>query len=83
MISLIDDKLGKGMMEFGKGRLIGYQGEGIEEIVAHIGEDDTGKIIGEFGIGINTSPHHYDALVDKVSIRTNGEYLVRDGKFLV
>lgn len=115
MISLIDDKLGKGIMEFEKGRLIGYRGKGIEEIVAYIGEDDTGKIIGEFGIGtnpkakicpnmleaekafgtahfaigdsygigINTSPHHYDALVDKVSIRTNGEYLVRDGKFLI
>lgn len=114
-ISLIDDQLGKGVMEFKNGRLIGYKGEGIEKIVAHIGEDETGKIIGEFGIGtnprakicpnmleaekafgtahfaigdsygigINTSPHHYDALVDKVSIRTNGEYIVRDGKFLI
>ena len=115
MISLIDDKLGKGIMEFENGRLVGYQGEGIEEIMVHIGEDDTGKIIGEFGIGtnlrakicpnmleaekafgtahfaigdsygigINTSHHHYDALVDKVSIRTNGDYLIRDGKFLI
>lgn len=115
MISLIDDKLGKGIMEFEKGRLVDFQGKGIEEILAHIGEDDTGKMIGEFGIGtnpgamicpnmleaekafgtahfaigdsygigINTSPHHYDALVNNVSIRVNGEYLVRDGKFLV
>ena len=115
VISLIDDKLGKGIMEFEKGRLTGYQGEGIEEIVAHIGEDDTGKIIGEFGIGtnpgakicpnmleaekafgtahfaigdsygigINTSAHHYDALVNKVSIRSNGNYIVQDGKFLI
>jgi leucyl aminopeptidase (aminopeptidase T) len=115
MISLIDDKLGKGIMEFEKGRLIGYEGKGIEEIMVHIGEDDTGKIIGEFGIGtnpkaeicsnmleaekafgtahfaigdsygigINTSPHHYDALVDKVSICANGEYIVQDGKFLI
>jgi leucyl aminopeptidase (aminopeptidase T) len=115
VISLIDDKLGKGIMEFEKGRLTGYQGEGIEEIVAHIGEDDTGKIIGEFGIGtnpgakicpnmleaekafgtahfaigdsygigINTSPHHYDALVNKVSIRSNGNYIIQDGKFLI
>lgn len=115
VISLIDDKMGKGVMEFEKGRLIGYQGEGIEKIVAHIGEDETGMIIGEFGvgtnprakicpnmleaekafgtahfaigdsygIGINISAHHYDALVDKVSIRTNGEYIVRDGKFLI
>jgi leucyl aminopeptidase (aminopeptidase T) len=115
VISLIDDKLGKGIMEFEKGRLVGYRGEGIEKIVAHIGDDDTGKIIGEFGIGTNpkakicpnmleaekafgtahfaigdsygigsnTSPHHYDALVDRVSIRTNGEHIGRDGKFLV
>lgn len=115
VISLIDDKMGKGMMEFEKGRLVGYKGKGIEEIVVHIGEDDTGKLIGEFGIGtnpgakiypnmleaekafgtahfaigdsyglgINTSPHHYDALVDKVSIRASGEYIVKDGKFLV
>lgn len=115
MISLIDDQFGKGVMEFDKGRLIGYQGEGIEKIVAHVGDDDSGKIIGEFGIGtnpkakicpnmleaekaygtahfaigdsyglgINTSPHHYDALVDRVSIRVGGEYIVREGKFLV
>jgi leucyl aminopeptidase (aminopeptidase T) len=115
VISLIDDKLGKGTMAFEKGRLIGYEGEGIEKIMAHIGEDETGKIIGEFGIGtnpgakicpnmleaekafgtahfaigdsyglgLNTSPHHYDALVDRVSIRAGGEYIVRDGTFLL
>jgi leucyl aminopeptidase (aminopeptidase T) len=114
-ISLIDDQLGKGMMEFAKGRLVGFEGRGVEKILAHIGEDDTGKIIGEFGIGtnpkakicpnmleaekaygtahfaigdsyglgINTSPHHYDALVNEVSIRTSGGYIVRDGKFLI
>jgi leucyl aminopeptidase (aminopeptidase T) len=115
VISLIDDMLGKGIMEFEKGRLTDYEGRGIEEIVGLIGEDDTGRIIGEFGIGtnpkakicpnmleaekafgtahfaigdsygigINTSHHHYDALVDKVSIRTNGETIVRDGEFLI
>jgi len=115
VISLIDDQLGNGIMEFEKGRLIGFEGKGIEKILAYIGKDETGKIIGEFGIGtnpkakicpnmleaekafgtahfaigdsygigLNTSPHHYDALVDKVSIRTNGEYIVRDGKFLI
>jgi len=114
-ISLIDDQLGDGIMEFEKGRLIRYEGNGIQKILAYIGKDETGKIIGEFGIGtnpkakicpnmleaekafgtahfaigdsyglgLNTSPHHYDALVDKVSIRTNGEYHVRDGKFLI
>ncbi len=114
-ISLIDDKMGSGLMEFEKGRLVGFEGEGIEEIAGLIGEDDTGKIIGEFGIGtnpkaricpnmleaekaygtahfaigdsygigINTSPHHYDALVDRVSIRANDEYIIRDGKFLI
>jgi leucyl aminopeptidase (aminopeptidase T) len=115
VISLIDDKLGKGIMEFEKGRLMSCEGSGIEEIVGLIGEDDTGRIIGEFGIGtnpkakicpnmleaekafgtahfaigdsygigINTSHHHYDALVDKVSIRTNGETIVQDGEFLI
>ncbi len=115
VISLIDDQLGKGVMTFEKGRLIGYEGEGVEKILAYIGEDETGKIIGEFGIGtnpkakicpnmleaekafgtahfaigdsygigINTSPHHYDALVDKVTLSASGEHLVRDGKFLV
>jgi leucyl aminopeptidase (aminopeptidase T) len=115
VISLIDDQLGKGIMEFSQGRLIGYEGKGVDKILAHIGEDETGKIVGEFGIGtnpkakicpnmleaekaygtahfaigdsyglgINTSPHHYDALVDKVSIRTNGKYIVRDGNFLI
>jgi leucyl aminopeptidase (aminopeptidase T) len=115
VISLIDDKIGKGIMEFEKGRLIGYEGKGIEEIMANIGEDKSGRIIGEFGIGtnpkakicpnmleaekafgtahfaigdsygigINTSAHHYDALVDKVSIRAQGEYIVQDGKFLI
>jgi leucyl aminopeptidase (aminopeptidase T) len=115
VISLIDDKMGKGVMEFEKGQLMRYEGGGIEKIVAHIGEDDTGKIIGEFGIGtnpgakicpnmleaekafgtahfaigdsygigINTSPHHYDALVDRVSIRVSGEYIMQEGKFLL
>jgi leucyl aminopeptidase (aminopeptidase T) len=115
VINLIDDQLGKGIMEFEKGRLIGYEGKGVEKILAHIGEDETGKIIGEFGIGTNpkakicpnmleaekafgtahfaigdsygigtnTSPHHYDALVDKVSIRTKGKHIVQDGKFLI
>jgi leucyl aminopeptidase (aminopeptidase T) len=115
VISLIDDQLGRGVMEFARGRLVGYEGSGVEKIVTHIGEDESGKIIGEFGIGtnpkakicpnmleaekaygtahfaigdsygigINISPHHYDALVDKVSIRSNGKYIIRDGEFLV
>lgn len=114
-ICLIDDKIGRGVMEFEKGRLVSYEGKGIEEIVSNIGSDDTGRIIGEFGIGTNrrakicpvmleaekafgtvhfaigdsygmgenTSAHHYDALVDEVSIRSNGEYIVRNGKFLI
>jgi leucyl aminopeptidase (aminopeptidase T) len=36
-----------------------------------------------YGLGANTSPHHYDALVNDVSIRIGGEYIVRDGKFLI
>jgi leucyl aminopeptidase (aminopeptidase T) len=115
VISLIDDKIGEGLMEFEKGHLVNYKGRGIEEVVSLIGEDETGRVIGEFGIGtnpkaricsnmleaekafgtahfaigdsygigINISPHHYDALVDRVSIRSNGEYIIRDGKFLI
>jgi leucyl aminopeptidase (aminopeptidase T) len=115
VISLIDDQIGKGIMEFEKGRLVDHEGEGVGKILALIGKDETGRIIGEFGIGtnpkaricpnmleaekafgtahfaigdsyglgINTSPHHYDALVDRVSICSNGKYIVRDGKFLI
>jgi leucyl aminopeptidase (aminopeptidase T) len=115
VIDLIDDKRGRGIMEFEKGRLIRYEGQGVEEIVANIGDDETGKIIGEFGIGTNpkakicpnmleaekafgtahfaigdsyglgdnTSTHHYDALVDKVSIRVQDKHIVKDGEFLI
>lgn len=114
-ISLIDDKMGKGVMEFEKGRLVGFEGKGVEEVMNLIGKDDTGRIIGEFGIGtnpkaricpemleaekafgtahfaigdsygigINISPHHYDALVDRVTVRSNGETIIRDGQFLI
>jgi leucyl aminopeptidase (aminopeptidase T) len=115
VISLIDDKLGHGVMEFEKGKLIGFSGEGVKEILRHIGDDETGKIIGEFGIGTNLnaritpnmleaekafgtvhfaigdsyglgkneSDHHYDALIDKVTIRAKGKYIAKDGKFLI
>jgi leucyl aminopeptidase (aminopeptidase T) len=115
VISLIDDKLGHGVMEFERGKLISFSGKGVEEIVRHIGDDETGKIIGEFGIGTNPnaritpnmleaekafgtahfaigdsyglgkneSDHHYDALIDKVTIRAKGKYIAKDGKFLI
>ena len=115
VISLIDDKLGRGEMIFEKGILTDYSGSGIEEIVKNIGDDATGKIIGEFGIGTNpgakicpnmleaekafgtahfaigdsyglgtnSSPHHYDALVDKITIKAKGQILARDGRFLL
>ncbi len=115
VISLIDDKLGRGVMEFEKGRLIRYRGKGVDEIIQNIGKDETGKIIGEFGIGTNRkaritanmleaekafgtahfaigdsygmgknrSPHHYDALVDKITIRAKGRLIVKEGKFLL
>lgn len=115
VISLIDDKLGRGVMEFEKGRLKRYTGKGIEAIIKNIGPDKSGKVIGEFGIGTNrkarlcsnmleaekafgtahfaigdsyglgqnVSRHHYDALVDKVTIRAKGKWITKDGKFLI
>ena len=115
VINLIDDKLGHGEMEFKEGRLVRWKGKGIEEIVKNIGRDETGFIIGEFGIGTNPgaricpnmleaekaygtvhfaigdsyglgknkSKHHYDALVDKVTIIAKGKYIAKNGKFLI
>jgi len=115
VISLIDDKLGRGVMEFERGRLVGSSGKGVAAVLKNIGEDATGRIIGEFGIGTNrgaricpnmleaekafgtvhfaigdsyglgknASRHHYDALVEKVTIRAKGKDIARDGKFLM
>ena len=52
-ISLIDDKLGDGLMEFKEGKLIRWEGNGIQAIINNIGNDPSGFIIGEFGIGTN------------------------------
>ena len=99
-------------MIFEKGRLVNFSGEGIEEIVKNIGDDATGKIVGEFGIGTNpgakicpnmleaekafgtahfaigdsyglgtnSSSHHYDALVDKITIKAKGRTIAKDGR---
>lgn len=115
VISLIDDKLGRGEMIFEKGTLVEYRGLGIEEIIRNIGDDATGKIVGEFGIGTNpgakicpnmleaekafgtahfaigdsygigtnASSHHYDALVDRITIKAKGRTIVKDGHFLL
>jgi leucyl aminopeptidase (aminopeptidase T) len=115
VIRLIDDKLGKGVLEFKAGRLIQWSGRGIEAIVRHIGDDASGYVIGEFGVGTNTgaricanmleaekafgtvhfaigdsyglgrnsSRHHYDALVDKVTLTANGRLIAKNGKYLI
>ena len=115
VVSLIDDKLGRGVMEFEKGRLVGFSGKGIAAVIQNIGKDETGRIIGEFGIGTNRkarvtanmleaekafgtahfaigdsygmgknrSQHHYDALVDKISIRAKGKMIAKEGRFLL
>jgi len=115
VISLIDDKLGHGVMEFEEGRLIGNEGDGIAQILANIGDDESGRIIGEFGIGTNpgaricsnmleaekafgtahfaigdsyglgknSSSHHYDALVDRITLRVGGKILIDQGTFLI
>ena len=53
VFSLIDDKIGRGEMIFEKGKLVKYKGRGITEIIKGMGNDPTGRIIGEFGIGTN------------------------------
>jgi leucyl aminopeptidase (aminopeptidase T) len=115
VIRLIDDKLGRGVLEFRAGRLVKWSGRGVGEVVRNIGDDPTGRVIGEFGIGTNKgarisplmleaekafgtahfaigdsygigrnkSRHHYDGLVDKVTIFAKGRFIVRDGKFLI
>jgi leucyl aminopeptidase (aminopeptidase T) len=52
-IRLIDDQLGRGVLEFEEGRLTRWSGRGVEAVVRHIGDDPTGLIIGEFGVGTN------------------------------
>ncbi|MBN1939988.1 MAG: aminopeptidase [Candidatus Aminicenantes bacterium] len=113
VISLIDDKLGRGVMEFKKGTLVSASGKGVEAILKNIGADPTGKVIGEFGVGTNTgaricpnmleaekafgtvhfaigdsygigvnkSRHHYDALIEKASIYAKGRWISKDGKY--
>jgi leucyl aminopeptidase (aminopeptidase T) len=115
VISLIDDKMGRGELEFKEGRLVRWKGKGIEAIVKNIGDDDTGFMIGEFGVGTNrgaricpnmleaekafgtvhfaigdsygigrnASKHHYDGLVDKVTLTAKGKTIAKDGKFLI
>ncbi len=115
VVNLIDEYLGRGVMEFKKGKLVKWSGKGIEAVLKNIGSDPTGRIIGEFGvgtnrgaritanmleaekafgtvhfaigdsygIGLNKSRHHYDALVDKVTIRAKGKVIARNGKFLI
>jgi aminopeptidase len=36
-----------------------------------------------YGIGHNKSKYHFDALVDKVTIRAKGKLIAKDGKFLI
>jgi leucyl aminopeptidase (aminopeptidase T) len=52
-IGLIDDKMGRGEMTFKAGKLVGYKGAGIAEVIKTVGDDPTARIIGEFGIGTN------------------------------
>jgi leucyl aminopeptidase (aminopeptidase T) len=34
-----------------------------------------------YGLGKNSSPHHYDALVEKVTIKAKGKVVVKNGRF--
>jgi leucyl aminopeptidase (aminopeptidase T) len=53
VLSLIDDKVGKGSVEFKKGKVVKYQGKGVTEVIKYVGKDQSGLVIGEFGIGTN------------------------------
>jgi leucyl aminopeptidase (aminopeptidase T) len=115
VIGLIDDKLGPGEMAFKAGKLVGFKGAGVAEVIKTVGDDPTARIIGEFGIGTNKgarispnmleaekafgtvhfaigdsygigqnkSKFHFDALVDKVTLRANGKLIAKDGRFLL
>jgi leucyl aminopeptidase (aminopeptidase T) len=115
VIGLIDDKLGPGRMTFKAGKLVGFSGAGVAEVIKTVGDDPTARIIGEFGIGTNKgaricpnmleaekafgtvhfaigdsygigknkSRFHFDALVDKVTLRADGRLIAKDGKFLI
>ncbi len=115
VLSLIDDKLGRGVLEFRRGLLTKWRGKGVEAVLRNVGEDETGKVIGEFGIGTNrkaglsahmleaekafgtahfaigdsyglgrnSSRHHYDALVEKVTVRADGRTIIKDGRFCI
>jgi leucyl aminopeptidase (aminopeptidase T) len=36
-----------------------------------------------YGIGKNSSSHHYDALVDKITIKAKGKHIAKGGKFII
>lgn len=36
-----------------------------------------------YGLGKNSSRHHYDALVEKVTIKAGRKTIIRNGKFLL
>jgi len=54
-LRLIDDKMGRGVMDFERGRLKAWSGKGVSQVVKLIGDDASGFIIGEFGIGTNAA----------------------------
>src|SRR5512136_684368 len=115
VIGLIDDKLGNGTMTFKAGKLVGFTGAGVAEVIKTVGDDPTARIVGEFGIGTNKgakicpnmleaekafgtvhfaigdsygigknkSRFHFDALVDKVTLRADGKLIAKDGQFLL
>ncbi len=115
ILASIDDKVGPGRIVFREGRVVEAEGDGVRAILDLVGEDESGRIIGEFGIGTNegarvcpnmleaekaygtchfaigdsyglgknSSPHHYDMLVERVSIEADGRFLVKDGEFVL
>lgn len=115
VFSLVDDKVGRGALDFERGRVVQHSGRGIEAVMRNIGSDASGKVIGEFGIGTNRgaricknmleaekafstvhfaigdsyklgrnkSRHHYDALVERVTLVADGKPIMRNGRFVI
>ena len=99
VFSLIDDKIGRGIAAVMKnigsdasGTVIGEFGIGTNRgaricknmLEAEKSFSTVHFAIGDsYGLGKNRSRHHYDALVEKVTVIADGKPLMQNGKFVI